>query len=264
MTGLGILLLAAAASAFGAWASLKSRPPLWAAAAAALLFAVAGICAVLASWIVGDGVVLPGLQLSPGLKATYFAEVRFAGWPWVGRALLLLAPLAHLLVLVARRDRWALLRPAPATALFLGLFLWLGGEEDAWRFRVVQARGPDGVGYLTIATRPEGTRMILAAGAPFASFLRVLHVHEATIPPPVELHLYWTNDGRGLVVRVHEEEKAIFAVDLDGAPTGMLPADRREWARRGEFVPPDVQERLSRARRDVAEFVVRHGNLYPP
>jgi hypothetical protein len=262
LSGLFVLLLAATGSAFGAWAALRSRPPLWAAALAAFLFAVAGVAAVLATWIAGDGIALPGLQLSPGLKAWYFAEVTRDRQPWLDRALLVVAPLAHVLLLVARRDRVALLRPAPATALFVWLFLRVGALADEEK-HVEQARGPDQVAYLTIVSRPGGARLILAAGDPDSSFLRVVHEHETASPPP-RLHLHWTSDGEGLVVRAHEEEKPAFAVDLEGHATGLLPVEAREWPEPGGFVAPDVKQRFSQARRDVAEFIRGHGNLYQP
>ncbi len=259
MTGLAVLLLAAAASAYGAWASLKSRPPLWAAAVAATLFAAAGVFAVLASWVLGDGVVLPGLQLSPGLKAYYLAEAAWGLVPSVGRSLLLLAPLAHLLLVAARRDEATVFRPLPATAVFVWLFLSIADEPAA----VVRARGPERVAYLTIASQEGGARLILAAGEPFAGFLGIVHVHETSSTPP-ELHLHWTNDGKGLVVRVHEESDPSFAVDLDGNVTGALPVEAREWTAPGAFVPPDVRQRFSRARLDVSKFIRDHGGFAPP
>ncbi len=257
MSGLALLLVAAAASAYGTWASLKSRPPLWAAAISAILFAVAGIALVLASWLAGDGIVLPGLQLSPGLKAYYFFEEAWDLAPSVGRSLLFLAPLAHLLLVAARRDRASLLRPLPATALLLWLFLGIAEGRST----VVQARGPERVAYLTIASREGKARLVLATGEPFAAFLRIAHVHE-TEGTPQQLHLNWTNDGKGLVVRVHEEKDAVFAVDLDGNVTGALPAEAREWP--AEFVPPDVKTRFSEARMEVAGFIREHGGLAPP
>jgi hypothetical protein len=257
MTGLVILLLAAAASAYGAWASLKSRPPLSAAAFSAALFAAAGVFAVLASWIFGDGIVLPGLQLSPGLKAYYLAEAAWGLAPSIGRWLLLLAPLAHLLLVAIRRDEATLLRPLPATAVFVWLFLGISDEPAT----VVRARGPEQVAYLTIASDGEGARLILAAGDPFAVFLRVAHVHETASAPP-ELHVNWTNDGKGLIVRVHEEKDATFAVDLDGNVTGELPVEAREWP--ADYVSPDVQRRFSFARKEVSRFIAEHRGLAPP
>lgn len=271
MTGIALLLLAAVASAYGAWTSLKCRPPIWSAALAALLFAVAGVLAVLASWVLGDGIVLPGFQLSPGLKAYYFQEMAWGNAPWVGRALLAVAPLAHILLVAVRRDRRALLLPLPATAIFLWLFLHVGAVADE-REKVVRARGPGQVAYLTIVSRDGEARLILAAGEPFASFLKVLHVHETTGDLPAlssdegePLHLYWTNDGKGLVVRVHEQAEPAFAVDLQGNVTGALPAEAREWpVKPGLFVPGDVEHRFSTARKDVAKFVQEHKGLAPP
>lgn len=257
MTGLALLLLAAAASAYGAWASLKSRPPLLAAVIAAILFAAAGILAVLASWLAGDGVVLPGLQLSPGLRKYYVTEEEWGLAPSVSRWFLLVAPLAHLILLAARRDRTALLRPLPSSCIFIWLLLAVAGEPVT----VKQARGPGRVAYLTIASKEGRARLILATGEPFAAFLRIAHVHETQSAPP-ELHLNWTNDGKGLVVRVHEEKDATFAVDLDGNVTGELPVEAREWP--APFVPPDVGKRFSEARKEVSKFIREHGGLAPP
>jgi len=260
VSGLLILLLAAAASAYGAWASLKSRPPLLASAAAALLFAAAGIVAVLVSWITGDGIVLPGRQISPGLVAFYLSEEAWDLAPPVGRTLILAGPLAHLLLVLVRRDRASIIRPLPATAVFLSLFLGIGASG---RTLVAQAPGPDKVAYLTIASREGGARLILAAGEPLAPFLRVLHVHE-TEGAPLEIHVHWTSDGKAVVLRLHEEKDPMFAVDLDGNVTGALPSKPREWTAPGGFVPPDVQERFSFARKEVFKLIQAHGGLAPP
>lgn len=253
MSGLVLLLAAAAASAYGAWASLKSRPPLWAAVLAAVLFAAAGVLAVVVSWISGDGIVLPGLQLSPGLRQYYAEEAAWGLVPSVSRWLLLAAPLAHLLLVAARRDKKALFLPAPATAVFAWLLLAMPDQTVL----VVRARGPEQVGYLTIASRDEGAQLIVASGDPLATFLRVLHVHDSGTWPP-ELHMNWTNDGKGLVVRVHEKDP-VFAVDLDGDVTGELPVEEREWSG-----PGASEERFSLARKDVFKFIHEHRGLAPP
>jgi hypothetical protein len=260
MSGLATLLLAAAASACGAWASLRSRPPLALSVLCALLFAAAGLAAVLASWVLGEGIVLPGRQVSPGLVAFYLSEETWNLAPRVGRTLILLGPLAHLLLVLVRRDRAAVLFPLPATAAFLWLFLGVAAEG---RIGVVQVRGPERVAYLTIAEREGGTRLILAAGEPFDAFLRVLHVHETKGVPP-ELHVHWTNDGKAVVVRVHEQKDPVFAVDLDGEVTGELPSEPREWPPPGGFVPPDVAKRFSLARMEVFKLIQTHGGLAPP
>jgi len=262
VSGLALLLLAAAATACGVWASLKSRPPAWAAVLGAILFAGAGVLSILASWVAGDGVVLPGRQLSPGVVAFYLSEATWKLVPTVGRTLILLGPFAHLLLVLVKRDKGALLRPLPATVVFLWLFLAAGSAADQ-PTTVIQARGPGRVAYLTVATREEGVRMILAEGEPFDTFLKIVHVHDAEGTPP-ELHLHWTNDGQGLVIRLHEEADPAFAVDLEGNVTGMLPAEAREWTKHGAFVPRDVSQRLSQARLDVNKFVHAHGGLAPP
>ncbi|HEX5137957.1 MAG TPA: hypothetical protein VFY93_13355 [Planctomycetota bacterium] len=260
MSGLTVLLLSAAASAYGAWASLRSRPPFAAAAIAALLFAAAGLVAVLATWIAGDGIVLPGRQVSPGLVGYYLSEELLHKVPPIGGLLVLLGPVGHLLLLAVRRDKAALLRPLPATAAFVWLFLGIGNEG---RLAVVQARGPDKVAYLTVASREGGTRFIIAAGEPMAAFLKVLHVADAKGMPP-GLHVYWTKDGKAVVVRLEDEKDAVFAVDLDGEVTGAMPEEPREWAAPGEFVPPDVSKRLSLARKEVFYLIQAHGGLMPP
>jgi hypothetical protein len=260
MSGLLILLLAAAASAYGAWASLKCRPPLVASAVAAILFAAAGLASVLVSWIAGDGIVLPGRQLSPGLVAFYLSEQAWDRLPPAGRALILLGPFAHLLLVLVRRDRAALLLPLPATAVLVWIFASIGASE---RIHVVQARGPERVAYLTIASREGGSRLVLAAGEPYAAFLGVLHVADAKGVPP-QLHLHWTSDGKAVVLRLHEEKDPVFAVDLDGEVTGALPSEPREWPAPGEFVPPDVQQRFSLARKEVFKLIQAHGGLAPP
>lgn len=255
MSGLVTLLLAAGASAYGAWASLRSRLPLAASALVAALFALAGLAAVLASWILGDGVVLPGRQLSPGLVAYYASELPLPVLRW----LILLAPLAHVLLLVLKRDGASLLRPLPATAALVWLFLGIGA---AGRTGFVQAAGPGQVAYLTIAEREGGTRLILAAGDPLATFLEVLHVHETKGVPP-EIHVHWTNDGKAVALRLHEQKDPVFLVDLGGSTTGALPSEPREWPASGEFVQPDVGRRFSLARKEVSEVIRAHGGLAP-
>ena len=257
MTGLVVLGLAALGAAYGAWSSLRNRKPLWAAATAASLFAAAGLAAVLVFWIAGDGVVLPGVQLSPGLRAFYYAERDWGLLPSVSRWLLLAAPLAHLILVMARRDRPSLLVPLPATVIFAWLLLAVPDAPAA----VVRARGPEQVAYLTIAPREEGTRVIIGAGAPFATFLKIVHVHEVETVP-VELHLQWTRDGKALVIRLHEQKDPCFAVDLDGHVTGGLPAAKREWP--GDYVPGDVDQRFSLYRKEVFKLIQAHGGLAAP
>jgi hypothetical protein len=263
MTGLALLLLAAAASAYGVLVALKSRPPLWIAAPAALLFGVAGLVAVLSSWVSGDGIVLPGLQLSPGLNEYYMREASWGRLPVLSAWLILVGPLAQVLLLAVKRDGAALLRPLPATAVFLWLFLHTraaAGEERT----IVRARGPDRVAYLTIVSREKGARLVLATGKDMATFLQVRHVHDSESNPPL-LHLYWTRDGKGVVLRVHEEEDAWFAIDVDGNAIGHLPSEEREWASGPEaFVPPDVKKLRSDARHAVWKFQTEHGGLLPP
>jgi hypothetical protein len=128
---------------------------------------------------------------------------------------------------------------------------------------VVQARGPGRVAYLTIAEREGGARLIVAAGEPLAAFLRVLHVEDTSGVPP-EIHVYWTSDGKAVVLRLHEEKDPVFAVDLDGETTGDLPSEPREWPAAGEYRHADVAARFSLARKEVFKLIQAHGGLAPP
>jgi hypothetical protein len=258
MTNLLILLLAAATSCFGVVLVLKRRPPLWAAVPALLLYAFLGIHTVLLAWLTSDGVVAPGLQVSPGLKSYYLAEV------WLGRAwglepwLLALVVPAHLLACVPRL-RWGRLKgPLPATVVFLGFLVYFLSPP---RIVAERAPGPERMAYLTVVERGDGARLVLAQGPRHASFLRVVHVHD-TNSAPSYLRLGWTQDGRGIVIRIGYDRP--FAVDLDGEVTGALPVHSHEWPNPDGYRSPDVRRRFSQARRDVAEFIQDHGGLYVP
>jgi hypothetical protein len=258
MTNLLLLLLAAAASCYGVAVVLKRRPPLWAALPALLLYAFCGIHAVLLAWLLSDGVVLPGLQISPDVKRYYLTEV------WQGRAagldpwLLALVVPAHLLACVPRLRIGWLKGPLPATVVFLGFLVhFLGPPTTVFE----SARGPEGIAYLTVAERGDGARIVLTHGPPEATFLDVVHVHDTKSAPP-HLRLAWTRDGQGIVIRIGNERP--FAVDLDGHVTGALPVYAHEWTAEGGYESPAVRRRFSQARRDVAEFIQVHGGLYVP
>ncbi len=256
MTNLLLLLLAVAASCYGAVVVLRRRPPLWAAAPALLLYALLGIHTVLLAWLTSDGIVVPGLQVSPGLKSYYLAEV------WQGRAwgltpwlLLLVAP-AHLLACVPRLQAAWLKGPLPATVAFLALLVYFLNPSPMAGERAI---GPEREAYLTLTKSGDGARMVLAHGLPQAAFLDVVYEHETESQLP-RLRLHWTKDGQGIVLQAGDERP--FAVDLDGNATGALPAKAHEWPTRDGYRSPDVRRRFSQARRDVAEFIQNHGGLY--
>lgn len=257
MSALWVLPLAAAASAYGTAVVLRTPARRWLKGLAVGVYVVLGIQVVLLAWLAGDGLILPGVQISPGLRLWYLAEVwqgqkwGLASWPlWA--ALPVHAALAR-----ATRDR--LVRLLPTTAFFVAFFfLGRGGPVDS-----AQVPGPDAVAYLTVAHTEAGARIVVAHGEPGAPYLGIACVREVR-GRPGPLHLSWTRDGQVLVLRAGNEFKPSFAVDLEGHVTGALPSEPREWPpeRSDAFVPPDVQLRFQQARRDVAEVIVRHGGLY--
>ncbi|MHC4972427.1 MAG: hypothetical protein ACYTG3_08850 [Planctomycetota bacterium] len=256
MTNLLILLLAVATSCFGVVVVFRRKPPLWAAVPALLLYAFCGIHTVLLAWLTSDGIVVPGLQISPGLKAYYLAEV------WLDRAwglepwLLALVVPAHLLACAPQVKPGRLKLPLPATVIFLGFLVYFSSPP---RIVAERAPGPERTVYLTVAERGDGARMVLAHGPPEAPFLEVAHVHDTKSRPP-RVQLHWTRDGKGIVLQMKSQRP--FAIDLDGNVTGLLPVHAHEWPTRDGYESPAVKRRFSQARRDVAEFIQTHGGLY--
>jgi hypothetical protein len=218
MTNLLILLLAAATSCFGVVVILKRKPPLWAAVPALLLYAFCGIHTVLLAWLTSDGIVVPGLQVSPGLKSYYLAEVwQDRAWglePWL---LALVVP-AHLLLCAPRLTPARLKGPLPATVIFLGFLVYFLEPPPVAAER---AAGPEQEVYLTLVKKGDGARLVLAHGPPQATFLDVVHIHETESQLP-RLRLHWTRDGQAIVLQAGNQRP--FAVDLDGNVTGALPA----------------------------------------
>jgi len=259
-----VLLLAAAGAAYGVAVTMKRGPPAWAALPAVLLYLLCGVHAVLLAWITGAGVALPGLQISPGLKSWYFAELVRESRPVLPPALLLLAIAAHALVLFPRPDRKRWLHPLPATLLFVALFSVVDARGELPPIPYDRALGPGGVAFLTVVPDDEGARIVVAQGEPGAAFLAVLHDHRTNSRPP-ELRLGWTKDGKGLFVVAEGERKPAFAVDLGGNAIGRLPVEAHEWPQKEDaYVPTEVRRRVSQARVDVARFLKEHGGIYVP
>jgi hypothetical protein len=101
---------------------------------------------------------------------------------------------------------------------------------------------------------------VLASGSRDALLLPV-HVARDMDEPPASLRVFWTKDGRGLVIASHR--RRIFAVDVEGGTVGVLPERKADWPPPpGAFESVASKRRLSQAERDVAEFVVDHGGLH--
>ena len=258
------LLLAVAASALGAWAVLKRRPPRAALVGALLLYAFLGVHAVLASWATGSGLVLPTVQISPGLRSWYMAETVRGNAPALPAGLLLLAFGAHALVAFPRRALGDWVAPAAATALFLLLWLRIDARAEEPPIPYVRAEGPRELAWLTAVPLEKGARIVVSRGDPEGVFCRVLHVHETeTLPPPLSLD--WTRDGEVIVVKARGERMAAFALERDGTPTGLLPSAGHEWPRPPEdYVPPQTVRVFQEARKKVDALIRAHGGLFIP
>lgn len=257
-----ILLAVAAASAWGAGAAMKGEGKATK-LLAVLVYVVVGTQVVLFAMLSGDGRILPGRQLNPAVHR-YWLEVLGAENAFAPEAAYCLAALlGHALAALPRPTRRALLRPLPATIVFVVLFFVLKGREDGAAIPHHRSDGPDGVAWLTIAPAEKGVRLVLSTGRDEDSFLRVRHVHTAASAPP-EPRLHWTKDGKGIVLFVRNRK--LFAVDVEtGATTGALPEARHEWPREQPAAEStDTRRRFSQAQRDVAEFVVNHGGIYVP
>ena len=121
------------------------------------------------------------------------------------------------------------------------------------------------VAYLTLyPLEKEGrTRIIIADCEPNAALCEVRVVHESDVPPPLP-RMFWTKDGRGIVLMAMRQR--LFAVDIEtGETVGGLPKERHHWPRRNPAAESrGVQVTLSDWRRQVAEFIREHGGLYVP
>ena len=260
MSDFAILLLAAAASAYGTWAALKCEQRLWATLPAVAIYAAVGISMTLFATITGDGRLLPGLQINPDVQAEWRDIMRAGTLPTPEAAYGLFALLAHVLVLMPRVNRNALLRPLPATLAFCLLFGVLQDRLDGRMIRYVYAMGPERGACLTVVPGDDSVRFVISHGESEDAFLSVLYTHEAETTPK-QYQIFWTGDGQGIVMMANY--KLLLAVDLEGNTTGALPEKSHEWPQKSPVVEPRAARRkFSAARRDVAEFVQSHGRLY--
>lgn len=256
-----VLVLCAAGSAYGAHASIRTNVKWTPTVLAVLLYAFVGMHTVFLAAMSGDGRILPGLQLSPDLKAAWGEALADTVFPAPGFCLLAL--LAHALVLAPSIDRARALRPLPATLLFVVLFFALGKRADRDPTRYQQFQGPEDAAYLTVM--PIGphreTRLVISTGGRDDAFLRVRHVHESESAPP-KPRLFWTNDGKGVVFQVQRLRP--FALDLESGETIGALADRHhEWPREAPGAQSrEAADRLALDRKAVDAFIKRRGGLF--
>jgi len=264
-----VILLAAAAAARRARAAAPA-PGRWGwRLFGGVVFVVLGIHAVLLAALGGDGLVFPGKQLSPEIANVFgvrFAEGR-AWWapePVYSTVVLL----AHLALLLASTKRANWLRPLPATAFFVLVAIVYRDRADLPPRQHLRAERPgthaDGLthGYLTLRPTGAGAELVFAVGGRDDVLVDVVHRHAAGEMPP-RPKLRWTGDGAALVFSVRG--RRLFAVEPDGSTTGWLPPADRDWPpsrydRAYESV--DMRRKRSRAERDVAEFLTKHGGIH--
>lgn len=256
-----ILILAAIGAAYAAAVSVHLKKRLPVALLAVLLATFVGMHTVMLAIMTGDGRILPGHQLSPDVKASWRDALAATPFPHSGFTFLILA--VHALILMQTPGRRAFWLPMPATLIFVAIFVGVSGRTDLDPPRYVPEIGPARTAYLTVVTldKKKRTRIIISDGERDASFLKVRLVHESGAPPP-RRRLFWTRDGKGLVLMVLR--KKILGVDLEsGQVAGGLPEKGHEWPRRtaaAESVKTQMQ--LSRWRREVEAFIREHGGIY--
>lgn len=257
-----ILVLAAIGAAYAAVAAIHLRRSWVVTLFAVLLAAFVGVHTVILAIMTGDGRILPGLQLNPNLKAIWGDTL--AGTPFPKPDFTFLILLVHLLIVMQRPGRRGFWLPLPATLIFVGIFVGIGGRTSLGPTLHEREIGPRRTAYLTLAPidDKQRTRIIVADVEPDASFANVRFVHESGSPPPKPYRLFWTRDGKGLVLMVMRRK--ILGLDIEtGRVAGGLPEESHEWPRRNaaaESVKSQMQ--LARWAREVDAFIREHGGLY--
>lgn len=254
-----ILVAAAVFAAWGARVALTSKLPLWVSLPAVALYLFVGIHTVLLAGLAGDGRIVPGYQLNPEIRNVFgYEQARGRlpspdpGWSW-------LAVLAHALVLARGTGKPAFWRPLPASLFFIAVFWIFTARASLPPTTYEREVGPEETAYLTLSASGDGVELVLAAGDDDATLLPVL-VAQGMDGRPASLRLFWTKDGRGLVIM--SQRRRIFAIDLDGGTVGVLPERKADWPPPNAFESIASKRRLSQAERDVAEFVVNHGGIH--
>ncbi len=253
------ILLAAAATAWGVRGALQRDVAAWLKALATLAFLFCGLTTVLLVWWVGDGRLLPTLQISPDVR-NWFATNYDGGLPAPDPLYLLVGLVAHVALLVlARSKRGAILWPA--TLVFLAATMWFSSRQSDRPIAYRRALGPATTAYLTVApTKNEGARLVFAHGASEDGFVDVIHVAESE-KVPIDIQLFWTNDGQAIVLQVGR--RRTFALKLDGTTVGYLPARSHEWPEENASLESGpVRKRLAKAAKDVDVFLREHGGVF--
>lgn len=257
----GLVLLAAFGAAWAAAALVRRKAPWPVAVPAILLWALLGMQAALLVALSGDGRVLPGLQLSPGVVRWWRRTL--SDGPFAQPALLTVALLLHVLAVAPRPNLRAVLSLAPSTAAFLVLFAVLLGRGGQPQAEHVVALGPGRLAHLTLVPLDGGrTRMVFAQAEGGSTLLDVLFVHVAEGAPP-EPRIEWTRDGAAVVFG--SRKRRILALPLHGPPIGALPDRASEWPHADPATEPvPMRVRFSEARMLVDRYVQAHGGIFVP
>ncbi len=258
-----IILLAAFASAWGTRAAWLAGGAWGWRVFSAVLFALLGVHAVILAALSGDGIVFPGLQLSPEVTNMFGAEFAAGRVWWAPRPLLsLVVLLAHLAILLAKTNRSNWLRPLPATMLFVFVTIFYRGGANLPARQYLRSVGPQTNGYLTIVPTGDGADLIFAVGNRGEVLLDIVHRHEADKLPPKPL-LQWTRDGAAILLSVRLDR--LFAVEKDGSYVGWLPPRGSMWPPEKNdpgYEPVDNHRMRSQGQRDVAEYLNNHAGIW--
>jgi len=258
-----LLVGTALLTAYGFWASLRNAPrSVWAkslvAWIAALLYLAVGIQTVLLITLEGSGEILPGRVLNPAVQNYWGSLIGHGAWPQPKPWFVFYSLLAHLLAVAACRTKRTALLPLPATVFFCALFFTVNSDREILYARGI---GSEETAYTVTVSESGGAEMVFCSGAEEETFLRILHRHEASGPPP-QPTLRWTRDGEAVTFTTRGAH-AFFALDREGKQTGWLPTDAAQWPDRNpqRSDSSEFRSKLSNAQVDVARLVKEHGGL---
>jgi len=257
----GLVLLAAFGAAWAVAMLLRKGAPRLVALPAVLLYALLGMEAALLIALNGDGRVLPGYQLSPGI-VNWWRHALGTGM-LAQPAVLTAALLLHVLAVAPRPGLRAVLAFVPSSVAFVVLFAVLSARDGAPPPEHVVALGPGRLALLTLVPLDGGrTRMIFAETEGGTKLLRVLHVHVAEGEPPSP-RVEWTLDGEAVVFMTLR--RRIFALPLHGPPIGLLPDRASEWPHEDPATEPvPMRAKYSQARMLVDRYIQAHGGIFVP